>query len=530
MFRLLIIILCCSLYANNVSAQTDNANGYSEDHPLIIEDSEAIWPYSFINDAGKPDGYCIDIIKTIMRELNIPYEIRLKSHQETLKDLKTGKADVVLGLADVYEDKYGHYGRTTLTLLTQSVATPRGHAVSIKNFRDLKNQKVYVKDSSLCHHLMVDYGWGNQAIVCHDPAKALQAINDKKEGQMVWNTLTLKWLINHFKLKNLTLTPVNMPHGETKFISNNLQLLEEIDNTYTSLNAAGKLEPLEEKWFHPNYENTQHHSWIWFVAAIAVIILIGCVIFLIYELRLNRKITRTYHHLTKRLHIEAEHNKMRFWTYHIDEERFEWYDDNGMPVKSYSTDEFSRRYNREDFEKLNQALDRLINEQIDAKGHEEKEETLELKAKDSEYGDGNLHDFVIHLSILSRDALGKPSVIIGAKKDITKEHLLKQLNTERSLRYLSTFYNNDSGILFFNNKGILEDANPKAGELLNFNVDEVVEKHTYLNSIFHTIITDLKAADGNTGKIKVGERTVKYSIKTVCDDLNQLIGIFVFCI
>ena len=116
------------------------------------------------------------------------------------------------------------------------------------------------------------------------------------------------------------------------------------------------------------------------------------------------------------------------------------------------------------------------------------------------------------------------------KKDITKEHLLKQLNTERSLRYLSTFYNNDSGILFFNNKGILEDANPKAGELLNFNVDEVVEKHTYLNSIFHTIITDLKAADGNTGEIKVGERTVKYSIKTVCDDLNQLIGIFVFCI
>ena len=531
MVRLLIIILCYALYAENLQAQTDYKRVYTEQKPLIFEDSEAIWPFSFINGAGQPDGYSVDVFKIIMRELDIPYEIRLKSHQQTLGDLKRGEADLILGLGDVYEERYGHYGKTTVSLLTQSVATPNGQPVNVKSFRDLKNQKVTVKDSSLCHHLMLDYGWGVNALVSHDPARTLQDINDSKQGQMVWNTLSLKWLIEHYKLGGITLTPVNMPHGDIKFISNDTKLLEDIDNTYTLLNSQGKLKQLEEKWFYPEHETPQErHAWIWWIVALALVLLVVSTILLIRELQQNYKSTRKYHHMSHELANAAQRNKMRFWTYHIKEERYEWYDENGLAIKTYTAEEFAKRYSKADHEKLRTAMDRLTTLHMDAHGHQELEETLELKAKDTEFGDGTLRDFVIHLSVLSRDSHGKPTVIIGAKKDITKEHHLQKLNTERSLRFLSMFYNNETGIIYLNKDGIIMDANTKAGELLNFDVDEVVEKHTHLNSIFHTVITDLKGVDEREGTIKSGEKTVRYTIKTVSNDLDQIIGAFVFCV
>ena len=243
--------MCFTLLTANVSAQSDSVRVYSAERPLVFEDSESIWPYSYLNDNGEPEGYCIDLVQLLMQKLDIPYVVRLKNHQEVLQDLKDGKADLALGLGDVYEKKYGHYGRTTITLLTQSVSTPKSQKVAIKSFSDLKNQMVTVKDSGLCHHLMVDYGWGDHAIVRRNMADAIQEISDKGEGQIVWNTLTLKWLINHYHLDNLSLTPVNMPHGETKFMSPDQHLLDLIDKTYAELSASEQLLPLEENGSTP---------------------------------------------------------------------------------------------------------------------------------------------------------------------------------------------------------------------------------------------------------------------------------------
>ena len=530
MVKLLLSFICFTLLTPTVLAQTDSETKYTKENPLVIEDSESIWPYSFLNDMGEPEGYCVDLIRIMMKELDIPYVIRLKSHQETLRDLQSGKADLVLGLGDVYEEHYGHYGRTSVTLLTQSVATPKGQPVAIKTFRDLKDHHVIVKDSGLCHHLMVDYGWGHQAIVSHDIAKAIQELNDKGEGQVVWNTLTLQWLINHYHLDNLSLTPVNMPHGVTKFLSNDLKLLEQIDNTYSNLSAAGKLRPLEAKWFYPNHEKTKSFHWVWLLTAIVFTLLVAIMVFLIRELRQNRHSTKRYHELAHQLAQVAEHDKVRFWTYDINEQKFAWHNEYGMVINTYTPEEFAQRYNKEDFALLKEELDRLITQHLDNKGHEETEETMELTAKDIEFGDAEVHGFVLHLSVLSRDAHGKPTVIIGAKKDITRERRLKKINTERSLRYLSMFYNNESGVLSFDKDGYLIDANPKASEMLMCDVDEIVKMHTHISNLLLTDMTNLNTVDGTYGTLSVGTHIVNYQIKVIRNDQKEIIGLFVFCI
>ena len=530
MTRLLITILGFSLLTANVSAQSDSVITYTEERPLVFEDSESIWPFSFLNDKGEPEGYCIDLIRLLMQKLDIPYVVRLKSHQQTLKDLKEGKADLILGLGDVYEEKYGHYGRTTVTLLTQSVATPKSQEVTIKNFRDLRNQQVIVKDSSLCHHLMVDYGWGDNAIVSHDIVKAIQDINTKGEGQIVWNTPTLKWLISHYQLDNLTLTPVNMPHGETKFLSNDQHLIDMIDKAYAQLCAANQLLELEKKWLYPDREAPQRPIWEWYLAGLALLLL--AVILYIYA-RVRRKDQRTTalrQQLVSQVNQITKSDKVRFWTYLVKKKQFVWYGKDAQPSATYDASEFMKRYSKEDATKLKEALERLVTRHMDGKGHEEQEETLELRAKDMECGDQELHDFVVDLTVLRHTSEGKPLIIIADKKDITKERRLKKVNAERSLRYLSIFYNDASGVIYFNGDGILMNANPKASELFECDIDEMVKQHVHVNKLFFTAFTNMKDADGHRGFLTVGDHAIDFQMKAVYNDQKELIGLFVFCV
>ena len=530
MFRPVIAILCLAFHLSSTHAQTDSASVFSEQRPLVFECSKSLWPYTFMNDEGEPEGYCIDLVKIIMRELDIPYVIRLKSHQETLNDLKAGRADLVLGLNDIYDVKYGFFGQGCVTLLTQSVATPKGMKPAVKTFHDLKSQQVIVNDSSLCHHLMIDYGWGDHAIAVSDLSEAVRKVNDTGEGQVVGNTLSLKWLIEHYQLDDLTLTPVNMPYGEVKFLSDDARLLNQIDKTYFRLCANNRLEPLEEKWFYPDQKDAEHHTWLWFLAGGALLLLAVTLVYFVRELLQNRRSTTTYHLLAHQLARLTQYNKVRFWAYDINEKKFEWHDENGVAIRTYTSEEFAKRYSKEEFSLLQDAIDRISLQHKDTKGNEEIEETLELTARDAEFGDNEQHGFVVHLSVLSRDAHGKPQVIIGTKKDVTKERQLKLQNTKRSLRYLSMFYNNASGIVSFDKDGRMQDANPRSSELLQFDIDEAVQRHVHLNSLLHTSFSQLSEADGQDGQLTIGCAIVNYHIKVVRNDNSHIIGLFVFCV
>lgn len=532
MLRLLIIILCFTLYLPTIKAQTGGQRYYNDEHPLVFAHSYNLYPYTYLNDDGKPEGYFIDLIDMLLTEMGIPYVIKLEPQKEALKDLKTGKADLAIGLGDIYDEQFGHYGHITLTLLTQSIVTPRGKAVKVKNFSDLKNEKVTVQDSSICHHLMVDYGWADNALVSKEISEEIREINKKGEGQIVWNTPSLKWLMKHYQLNNLKISPVNMPHGECKFISNDPYILDMIERFYEYKFSEGKIAALEKKWFDEHPEPETEAEWHWYVAIFGALLLLGSIVYLLIEVRQNRKATQTYHQLTLDIAKVAEHEKFRYWTYYVDEQKYIWHDENGNEVFTCTAEEFAKRYNKMDYDQLKEAMDRLIRKNMDTHGHMENEEELELKARDEEFGDEKLHGFVVHLSVLSRNQQGRPTVIVGTKKDVTKEMDLKQKNQELSLRYLSMFYNNESGILIFDQHGYLQDANQKASQLLMWDIDQMVEKHVHIDTILgaEKNIKVLGEADGMKGVMNIGAGAIDYQVKAIYNENNELLGLYVFCI
>ena len=79
--RYIIWGLVCLWSWQTVTARTDQKDTtrtYTTERPLIYEDAWDLWPYVFLNENGEPDGYNIDLLKLIFKELDIPYVIKLK--------------------------------------------------------------------------------------------------------------------------------------------------------------------------------------------------------------------------------------------------------------------------------------------------------------------------------------------------------------------------------------------------------------------------------------------------------------------
>jgi len=539
------LLFVAILSLTTMAAKSDSTRVYTEQNPLVYEDAWDLWPYAFLNDNGEPDGFNIDLIRLIMKELNIPYIIKLRPQQQAFEDLRDRKSDLMLGLAVGFHDQYGLYGNNAITLFTQSLAAPKGKPTDIKTFRDLGKEgiKVIVNPNSMSYHLMIDYGWEKNAIPRSDLREVIQQVSAHEDGQIVWNTLSLKWLMNRYHIDNLQLTPVNMPHGEYKFMSNDQQLLDRLDEAYTKLYTADKITPLQDKWFYPERLKPETPQWIWYALGIALLLIVFASAYAIsYRIQSN-KLNRQNLMRNRRLALILQTSQVRIWTYDIVKEQFAWCNDNGQVAYTYSMEEFSQRYSPEDSARLKTALNRLAK---GTKNNKEEELTLSLRAKDVEGGDTDLRDYYIVLSVLRRDKEGKPRVIIGTKKDVTKESQHKRDENDRALRYWSIFYTPIVGIMYFDKEGKIVNINPKACDMFCCEAEEIIAEKASIRDILGIGDMSLESLDGfyathiiDLDKIPDEERTIKsikakgklyneFKLMTVYDDSEELLGIFAF--
>ena len=470
---------------------------YSDAAPLVYEDMWDLWPYSFLNEHGEPDGFNVELIKLLMHELNIPYVVKLKEKQDAFEDLRDGRSDLILGLSAGYHDSYGHYSENTVTLFTQSVASPRQKPVEIATFKDLSTHRVFVNDSSLCHHLMIDYGWGDNAIPYSAVKLALQKVSNEGEGAVVWNTLSLKWLINKYHIDDIQLTPINMPHGEYKFMSNDPVLLRRLDSVYSALDSSDRLTDLRNKWFYPERQETGVPSWVWWLAAAAGLFALILGIYAVaYNLQAGRLAERNEGR-NKRLALILETSRVKMWTYLVGEELFEWRNEKGQVAYTYTMDEFAHRYQPEDFNALIQAIRQLAATERPAKERrEEPEVKLSIKARDVEDGAKDVRDFVVVLSVLHRDKQGKPTVILGTKRDVTEMHRRERADEEAKQRYATLFHLPTQGIILFSAQGVVTDINEKACEMFGCERDIILAEKVSWQGLLNLHGLETEQLDG----------------------------------
>ncbi|MCR4603788.1 MAG: transporter substrate-binding domain-containing protein [Prevotella sp.] len=540
---LLIPVLAClfpafSFLSSSAHAQLPGnlQHRFTKEHPLIYVDAWDLWPYVFLDDDGDPTGYNVDMLKLIFDELNIPYEIHLKPTPLALQDLRTGRADLMLGMVASFHDPYTtYYGRNTIHLFTHSIAHPKQEPTTAKRVDDLVEGQFIVHEGSFSHHLMEDRGWGDHAIPHGDMDKSIQLISAEGRGQVLWNTMSLKWLIHKYHTDNLTLSPIDMPSGDYRFMANDKQLLRIIDDTYLQLKADNKLRPLEQKWFYPEeYEMpTDMPSWLKnLLIGIGFVAFVLTLASLLYRLR-ERNVTKEIRRRNATLALILQSCKVKVWTYDVKKKMFTWYENNIQNKRIYSTQEFGRRYEPDDFKRLMKAI-----EQVTAK--KETDLRLEMEAKDGDRDEKRMYR--VHISVL-RSEKGEPTIIIGTKNDISEEY--EQLQTDKRLmrHYQSVFDTAMVDMIYYDNKGFITDMNERAQDTFKMKLEDVLKEHVNLSDIlpkenfsiddfsktdyfYATLFLDYASEKHLESRKRTGTLDYELQLVPVFDHEHQMLGVY----
>ena len=208
-------VMAC-LMPFQLTAQTKSqTRQYTEEHPLIYEDGLDIWPYSYLNEQGEPEGFNIDLVRLLCEDLDIPVEIRLVPTYDAMRDLHEGKSDLMISGSTLLEHDGVHTSKSTVQLFTQSVVFPIGKQ-HVKELKDLGEQQVYVHNHSFTHRIMKERGWDANAIAYDDMREAVQFIHNNPDNRIVWNTICLKWLLEKFQFDPLH-TKISIPEGSNEY-------------------------------------------------------------------------------------------------------------------------------------------------------------------------------------------------------------------------------------------------------------------------------------------------------------------------
>ena len=474
--RILALLVACHLSLGITHAQQnkDSIVVYNDKRPLIYEDAWDLWPYVFLNENGEPDGYNIDLLKMIFKELDIPYEIRLRPTLEAQKDLKEHKSDLMLRMDADFARHNSSYGRTIVQIFTHSLVKPKGQAVNAKNGKELSRYPVIVHDKSFSHYKLLESGWAKEIIPYDDMKEAIQNVSTENNGIILWNSMSLKWLMTKYHTDNLEIIPFDFPYGEYKFFANDQHLLNQLDSVYSILRSNDRLTAIQNKWFYPERQETGIPSWIWDMVKFFTILAVGILVYYTFFKIRERKMTQKINKENQRLSLIMKTSNVMFCTYNVSSQYFTVMDSSGHAERSYSLLEYSHRFDPNDFTNLTDGLRNVI-------GGKSETVTIQLK----EYGNNLIdsNNYTVTLSVLRRDKHKRPSIIIILKTDTTQDRMRQALIKESMLRYQSLFNSALVDMVYYDADGYISDMNTKALSLIGVDNEEIRRRKISLRDV-----------------------------------------------
>ena len=474
--RILALLVACHLSLGITHAQQnkDSIVVYNDKRPLIYEDAWDLWPYVFLNENGEPDGYNIDLLKMIFKELDIPYEIRLRPTLEAQKDLKDHKSDLMLRMDADFARHNSSYGRTIVQIFTHSLVKPKGQAVNARNGKELSRYPVIVHDKSFSHYKLMENGWVKEIIPYDDMKEAIQNVSTENNGIILWNSMSLKWLMTKYHTDNLEIIPFDFPYGEYKFFANDQHLLNQLDSVYSILRSNDRLTAIQNKWFYPERQETGIPSWIWDMVKFFTILAVGILVYYTFFKIRERKMTQKINKENQRLSLIMKTSNVMFCTYNVSSQYFTVMDSSGHAERSYSLLEYSHRFDPNDFTNLTDGLRNVI---------EGKSETVTIQLKEYENNLIDSNNYTVTLSVLRRDKHKRPSIIIILKTDTTQDRMRQALIKESMLRYQSLFNSALVDMVYYDADGYISDMNTKALSLIGVDNEEIRRRKISLRDV-----------------------------------------------
>ena len=170
-----------------------------------------------------------------------------------------------------------------------------------------------------------------------------------------------------------------------------------------------------------------------------------------------------------RLALILKASKQRIWIYDMAKRHYLYLSDSGKYEETYNIVEFSRLFNRDDYEVLSQTL-------VDVS--ESKIESSVVRVRSNTHESERIYD--VNISVAGRDKRGNISSILGIQHDITNEVRKQNQVNQLLMRYHTVFNSSLLDMVFYDKDGVILDINEKACQAFGVKDREQVLKDKFL--------------------------------------------------
>jgi len=416
---------------------------------IIIQAVPNLWPYTFISDEGRNEGFSIDILSTMLKRLGKPYKVKMISPDSARACIMEGITDVAIDFPHKY-DSISVPSHANVSLLTNSVVYPKG-AEHITSIEDIKDHKVMVRKNSFFDTYFKGSPYRKNITAVTDMKGEMMKMSKENKGQMIWNTLSLRYLLKKYDLNNLDISPISSPQNPFTFITRDEKLTHALDSTFNLMEQEGAFNDIYHKWYmfdDNNKHNYSHWNHIVVVVFVFISLCISLILMLLWSRRINKKELAQNNYLSKYLRA----GDVSLWIQNIRENTITIYDKKLHRISEVSFLKVKDSLNKDDVEKMLAAGARVT------KGESERE-VVEMSLSHQ------YHDKAAELSItvLERDEKGIPTRLLGVQRIVENTKLQKERAEREMRRFQSIFdtsyseicmYDKDGYMVMVNNKGL----------------------------------------------------------------------------
>lgn len=211
-----------------------------------------------------------------------------------------------------------------------------------------------------------------------------------------------------------------------------------------------------------------------YALALSAVLLVAILVVVLY----NRVYMRRANEANARRKEQNAHlalvlqaGRLRIWKYLPATRHYLFLSEEGMMEQRYNPIDFQQFFERDDFERLRTAIFNIC---------EGKQNSAVLTLVSNAKDDAFLRHYEMTVSVDRRDSKGRVTSILGIQHDVTDEYRRLETVNQLLLRYHTVFSTSLVDMVYYDNKGVLQDINERACQAFGVPNREYVLNNKFL--------------------------------------------------
>lgn len=293
----LFLILFVSFFLTSAKdASSQNQKLYSEGKKVVIAKGDKQFaPFEFINEKGQPDGFSVELFKSLMKRIGVPYTLTLDDWALVQSELLDKKIDLAIGM--IYSEERANNLNFGIPhcMISYNIICRKDNDIS--TIDKLSNKSIIVQNKDRAYEYLISSGLTDSIVIVDNIADAIKMLASGKHDAVLSFDVTSSYFVRKGNYDNLIIhiTDVNPEKYSIVVNKDNKNLLYMLNSALYQMKMDGEYDKLYDKWFGV-FEKNKVYKTIWYILGFLGAFLI---ILLIFTWLLKRRVNEKTRDLTK---------------------------------------------------------------------------------------------------------------------------------------------------------------------------------------------------------------------------------------